>query len=151
MPDIVTIRILNTYADKSTEIYYIEKNGGVKSFISDEYYDTQYGTVDQIKDKIDQNQSAEIVNIVDIHNLIEFYNTLMLIDNDDEMTYKYYIITMEDVKRKYTFDLYGIKSNSEIIRIAKGHARNPIIHDSQYGNEALDLYLLCDPFNNLYR
>ena len=170
MPYIVTMRMLERY-DKNevklydkylyTEIVYIDKIGRVKKFIT---YDKCRSseddkTIDWLNNQIRQNENAELVDVADIHTLIDFYNTFMRIDSDSKFYERYLVGLDVYIERHYWFELYGIRNNGkndfETLLISSSDAGNPYIRRNHTeknepldtsGRETLDIYLQLDSF-----
>ena len=144
MPDIVTMRV---YRSETTEICYIKKDGTINQFISDEYYDKSRDT-DWIINKINDNK-AEQVNNIDIHNLILFYSTLMNIDNNSKITSLQQLQTQQ-----YTaltgFEIYGIRNNielnNEFVLVSFGGVMQQYIRKDPNGENLFNLYKKMDEY-----
>ena len=166
MPDIVTMRMLKRWDDDGnllyTEAVYIDKSGGVKKIICSDKPKSIYtdDIIDWLNDQIIQNKDAEYVDAANIHKLIEFYNTFMLVDRNTKFSARYSIGFAEEIKRPYWFEIYGIRDNGEkefeTLLISRGDAENLTVRNNYtddywdfvdtYGDDTLELYLKLDPF-----
>ncbi|MCH5194496.1 MAG: hypothetical protein J1F11_11075, partial [Oscillospiraceae bacterium] len=163
MPDIVTMRLLSRWDNDDNflhnEIIYIDKIGQVKKFITYDDYDST-NVIPWLNDQISQNEDAEITNVADIHTLIEFYNTFMLVDRNTKFSPRHSIGLAIEIERPYCFEIYGIRDNGEkefeTLLIADGDAENLSVRNNYtddywdfvdtYGNDTFELYLELDPF-----
>ncbi|MCH5349215.1 MAG: hypothetical protein J1E40_07820 [Oscillospiraceae bacterium] len=159
MPDIVTIRILSYFEPErlQTEVVYIDKWGNVKKFIGPYTTPREYdSSLDWATDQISQNKDAELVDVADIHTLIEFYNTFKRVDRDYKFYCGYEMLSYVD-KANYGFGIYGIRSDGEngfeTLKFSRGteyeyEIRLNDINNEDYidmsGIEAFDLYLKLD-------
>ena len=168
MPDIVTMRVLMLY-DKwekeqyseflYNEIIYIDKIGQVKKIISYEEIITndEDEYIEWLNGQISQNKDVEIINVADIHTLIEFYKTFKLINSDCVSSSIYGGIRADDIDpTHHYFKIYGIRNDGDVgfetLEISIGSTYNFRIQRNKNdvsntsGIDTLDLYLQLDPF-----
>ena len=147
MPEIVTMRVYNDYETETTEILYITKYGELKSFISDEYYE-RYKDTDWILKKI-KDSEVDILNLTDIHKLIEFYSVFSLNDKESELATRSLLqhgIVEEII---YDYEIYGFYNTDEFLAISIGSSADEYIINDSNGKETLKKYLDLDSFIKL--
>ena len=144
MPDIVTMRIRDKYKSETSEIVYIEKNGAIKTFLSDEYYQDKENP-EWILKKINNNK-ADVIGYADIHKLINLYTNLLSIDIKSQMAERQVIKQQKSVNIVSGYEIYGFFNKNENILFSYGYTGTEYVRDDPHGNELLILYLEIDPF-----
>ena len=149
MPDIVTMRVYNDYETETTEILYIEKSGTMKSFVSDEYYEG-YKDSEWIANKIKTSQ-ASVIDEVDIHKLIELYDTCISINKENKMIInELFKMGLEyDVTFRYEV-YYNVKNNESDILFSGQTGTETYWNDEQLGKEVCVLYTEIDEKIHLF-
>lgn len=166
MPQVVTMRINSErfyseeFDDKkeTLEILFIEKNGAVRcfkwagheKFYKDYTVETEFEWAAQ---KFTEADKYEITGTVDVHKLIEFYDTMSKIDTSskmDKVQHPARFLCMEPMY-EYYYSIYGALENGKVIEFSEGYHYGEDFFDDPYGYEALRLYLEMDPFKKSIR
>ncbi len=146
MPEIVTMRAYQDYKNNTTEILYIKKNGEARSFVSTDspkIRDTEW-----VKEQIDKYEGT-IVDAVNVHKLIDFYNTFLLIDEESLMSPRQ-LMSMNVVRETtHWYEIYAVKNDTvDFIScgtlfggLAAEHTK-----EDPNGDEAYFKYIEIDPF-----
>ena len=144
MPEIVTMRVLNHYEAKTTEIMYIEKTGVMKSFVCDEYYNTG-NSPEWFIDKINA-YNAETIGVVDLHALMDFYSMLLLVDLSEGMYIENSPLMLLPVEYEHNYEyiVYGLYKNGNNVQFAKGQTKYNSYIDDLYGKILFLNYLDFD-------
>lgn len=161
MPQVVTMRIYSEEfddAEETREILFIEKNGAVRYFKLADYekFYKDYTAETELEwaaQKFTEAENYEITGTVDVHKLIEFYDTMSKIDTSskmDKVQHPARFLCMEP-KYEYYYSIYGALENGKIIEFSEGYHYGEDFYDDPYGYEALRLYLEVDPFKKSIR
>ena len=160
MPDVVTMRTLTNVTNNITEVMYIEKNGLMKNFIVDDetffgyehiVYDTEWA-----EKKFEEHTNAEAVGTVDVHKLINFYNTFLLIDKESKITTKQsFVLPVENNRAYDKYEIYAAlnnvdNGNGEVVLISAGDIYTEYIHNDPNGFIVYEMYVEIEPFRDVY-